>query len=208
MMRRVTWSGVLCLLITASSADVFGQFNPYGNKANQNAAAADPRVRRAQREQAVAAIGDVARDFVETHGDEAVACIFACSTPVAVKLAEFHAAGEMAKFPRPRDLLRVIAQPRHCDDVALWAMQHARELTDRDCFDAYLLSPLEYALGLKSLAAGAAEARAWRLNQAANAPMPAAPWYGGNEALVFAGVAGFVVILALLIKRRKQHSVC
>ena len=127
---------------------------------------------------------------------------------MAVKLCEFHASGEMGKLPRPRDLLRVIAQPRHGDDVALWAIDHARELTDMDCFDAYLLNPLEYALGLKQLAAGAAEARAWRLNQAANAHMPAPAWHTGNEGLLIAGAVGFVVIVALLLRRRKQSPVC
>ena len=127
--------------MAASPADLFGQFNPYGNRSNPYAPGADPRVRRAYREQAVAVVGPIARDFVETHGEEAVAAIFACSRPVAVKLAEFHASGELGKLPRPRDLLRVIAQPRHGDDVALWAIHHARELTDMDSFDAYLHQP-------------------------------------------------------------------
>ena len=167
MIRRVTWGSVLCLLVAASPADLFAQFNPYGNWSNPYGSGADPRVRRAYREQAVAKVGPIARDFVETQGDEAVAAIFACSRPVAVRLAEFHASGEMGKLLRPRDLLRVIAQPRHGDDVALWAIAHAGELADTDSFDAYLLSPLDYALGLKQLATGAADARARRLNQVA-----------------------------------------
>ena len=172
MIRWITLGSVLCFLMAASPADLFAQFNPYGNRSNPYGPDADPRVRRAYREKAVATVGPNARDFVETQGDEAVAAIFACSRPVAVKLAEFHASGEMGKLPRPRDLLRVIAQPRHGDDVALWAIHHAGELTDTDSFDAYLISPLDYALGLKQLAAGAAEARARRLNQAAMTTTP------------------------------------
>jgi hypothetical protein len=205
MIRAVTSGSVLWFLMAATPADLFAQFNPYGNRFNPYVrpaeASADPRIRRAYREQAVAAVGPGARDFVETHGDEAVAAIFACSKPVAVKLAEFHACGELGKLPRPRDLLRVIAQPRHGDDVALWAIYHARELSDTDSFDAYVLSPLEYALGLKQLAAGAAEARARRLNQAAmTTPQPV------DERVVIAGGAGFLVIVALLLWRRKQSS--
>ena len=161
-------------------------------------------MRRAYREKAVAAVGPNARDFVETQGDEAVAAIFACSRPVAVKLAEFHASGEMAKLPRPRDLLRVIAQPRHGDDVALWAIHHAGELSDTDSFDAYLISPLEYALGLKRLAAGAAEVRARRLNQAATTAATWAVALSANEKLGIAVGVGFLVIVGLLLWRRKQ----
>jgi len=209
MIRWVTFCGVLCFVLAAvPAADLFAQSNPYANRSNPYAPGAesgvDPRVRRAYREKAVATVGPNARDFVETQGDEAVAAIFACSRPVAVKLAEFHASGEMGKLPRPRDLLRVIAQPRHGDDVALWAIHHAGELADTDSFDAYLLSPLDYALGLKQLEAGAAEARARRLNQAA---MAMAPQLSADEKLVLVGGIGFLVIVGLLLWRRRQARV-
>ena len=111
MVRWVTFGCVLYFLTAVTPAELFGQYDPYGNGAN--ASGPDPRLRRAYREKAVAMVGPKARDFVETQGDEAVAAIFACSKPVAAKLAEFHVSGEMGKLPRPRDLLRVIAQPRH-----------------------------------------------------------------------------------------------
>jgi hypothetical protein len=204
MIRFVTSVSVLWFFMAASPAELFAQFNPYGNRSNPYAPGADPRVRRAYRERAVATVGPEAREFVETQGDEAVAAIFACSKPAAVKLAEFYASGEMGKFPRPRDWLRVIAQPGYGDDVALWAIAHAGELTDTDSFDAYLLSPMEYALGLKQLAAGAADARARRLSQAAmtttaGAMTPEAQMGG----LV---VLGFLVIIGFLLWRRKKSA--
>ena len=110
MIRWFALGSVMCLFMAASPGDLFAQFNPYGNRFNPYGPEGDPRMRRAYREKAVAIVGPNGRDFVETQGDEAVAAIFACSRPVAEKLAEFHASGEMAKLPRPRDLLRVIAQ--------------------------------------------------------------------------------------------------
>jgi hypothetical protein len=205
MIRWATFGCVLCFLMAAQPADLFGQVNPFGNRSNYETST-DPRARRAYRERAVATVGPVAREFVETQGDEAVAAIFACSRPVAVKLAEFYACGDLGKLPRPRDLLRVIAQPGHGNDVALWAIQHAGELTDTDAFDAYLLTPLDYALGLKDLAAGAAEARARRLSQAAMATAPAAAPLSAGEKLAFAGVVGSLVIGGYLLWRRKQAS--
>src|SRR5581483_7178490 len=158
MMRWMTLGGVLCFVMAAPPDNLFAQFNPYGNnRYNPYAASADPRLRRAWREQAVAEVGPVARDFVETMGDDAVAAIFSCSRPVAVMLAEFYASGGMGKLPRPHGLLLVIAQPRHGDDVVVFAIHHAAELADVDSFDAFLISPLDYAMGLKKLAAGAAE---------------------------------------------------
>jgi hypothetical protein len=156
-------------IVMLSGATTHGQFNPYASKPPS-----DARTRRSQRERAVATVGPVARELVETFGDEAVAALSACSPAGGRKLAEFHATGELAKLPKPRDLLRVIGQRGHGDDVANFAIDHARELADVDQLDAYLISPLEYALGLRPLATGAAEMRALRLNvQAAAAAPPA-----------------------------------
>jgi len=167
MMQWIMLGSIACLLSTLASPVLLAQanckrLNPYATDFNS-----DPRVRRAYREKAVAAFGPKIRDFVESQGEEGVAALFACTKPVAVKLAEFHTSGELANLPRPHDLLRVIAQPQHGDDVALWAIQHANELADADCFDAYLMSPLDYALGLKHLESGAADARARRLHNSA-----------------------------------------
>ena len=205
MIRKITFVSVWCFLMAASPAGLFAQFNPYGNVSNPYELSADQRVRRAYREQAVAMVGPNARDFVERQGDMAVAAMFACSRPVAVKLAEFHASGELGRLPRPRELLYIIAQPRNGDDVALFAIHHARELNDLDSFDACLLSPLDYAMGLKALETGAAEARARRLNQAATTT----PWLSPGDAkmAIFVSV-GTLVVIGLVLWRRKKASMC
>jgi hypothetical protein len=207
-MRWVTFGSVLCFLLAAPPADLFAQFNPYWNRFNPYGPGANPRMRRAFREHAVAKVGPIGRDFVETLGDEAVAAIFACSRPVAVELAEFHASGEMGKLPRPRDLLRVIAQPGHGNDVAVWAIHHAGALTDADSFDAYLLNPLEYALGLKQLAAGAAEVRARRRNQVGTTATPWDASLSAKQRLGIVIVAGVLVMVGLLLWRRKKSAIC
>jgi hypothetical protein len=197
---------VLCV-VAATPAELFAQFG-------KGAPGADPRTRRAWREQAVASVGPNAREFVETHGDEAVAALFACSRPVAAKLAQFHASGDLGRLPRPRDLLLAIARPGCGDDVTVWAIDHAAELADRDSFDAYLFNPLEYAMGLKALAAGAAEMRARRLQQAAMPVQPEArPFASGWEELapetklcITVGVILIGIAAIVMWKRRRAAS--
>jgi hypothetical protein len=205
MIRLTTLIGVLCIATAASPADLFAQF---GNRPP----GADPRARRAAREQVVASIGPIARDFVETHGDEAVAALFACSKPVAVKLAAFHACGDLAKLPRPRDLLLAIARPGCGDDVTVFAISHVAELADRDAFDAYLINPLEYAMGLKPLATGAAEMRARRLQQAAmpirSEPQSANGWdaMAPETKLCVTGGVFLIGVVAIMLWRRRQAA--
>lgn len=205
MIRWFTLCSVFCFLMAASAGDLFAQVNPYGNRPQGYAPGAepvvDPRTRRANREKAVAIVGSNAHDFVETQGDEAVAAIFTCSKPVAEKLVEFHISGGLAKLPRPRELLRIIAQPRHGDDVAVWAIDHADELGDADSFYAYLSSPLDYALGLKQLAAGAAELQARRSHQTeVTATRPPGQ---GLTMLVGVGLLSFV---GIVLWRHRQSS--
>jgi hypothetical protein len=211
MKRFAIFCNAFCFLMVVPSADVCAQFN-YKSDWGIKDSSSDPRVRRANREKAVARLGPIARDFVETY-DEAVAAIFACDKAVGVKLAEFHASGGLAKLPRPRDLLRALADPRQSDDVALWAIAHATELADPDSFTAFLASPLEYALGLKQLQAGAATVRAKRLDPTATTAMEATPvkhkWF--LETLTDDDRVGItacvcLVILAILAARRKRQS--
>ena len=78
------------------------------------------------------------------------------------------------------------------------------ELGDIDCFDAYLLTPLDYALGLKQLETGAAEARARRLNQAA-ITTPAVSLTDDQKLAIGVG-GGFLFIIVLVLWRRKQSA--
>jgi hypothetical protein len=183
---KVTISALLLLTL---AQPLVAQFDPYSGSPPINN---DPRARRAMRERAVAYAGEASRDFIESLGDPAVAAIFACSQDGARKLVEFYNSGKLAKLPRPTDLLRVVAMPGHGNDVVVFAMQHEAELTDVDHFDAYLLSPLEYAYGLRKLSEGAAEARARRLSG------QAAPWQytlDGRSVAIGVGILGLLLLL-------------
>jgi hypothetical protein len=199
MNRWATFGSIMCFLMAVLPAELLAQFNGY----DAYAPAAYPRVRRANREQAVAAVGPIARGLVETYGEEAVAAIFACSKPVAVKLAEFYASGEMEKLSRPRGLLYAIAQPGHGDDVALFAIDHARELGDLEKFDAYMINPLDYALGLKNLEVSAAELRSRRSNQATIMPRA----LSADEKLAVVGVGCLIILAGLILWQRRQSAI-
>jgi hypothetical protein len=199
MHRLIISASLVTLCLATTSADLLAQ--------------TDPRVRRANREKAVAIVGLQGRDFVETYGEPAVEAIFACSKYVAVRLADLHASGKLAKLSRPADLLRVIAYPKHGDEVALWAINHADELADKDSFNAYLASPLEYALGLKQLQAGAAAARANRLDPPAPAtPSAASKVVSTLDSLTSDDRIGvtacicFAILLLVGLWRRKRYS--
>ncbi len=193
------------------------QYDPY-RPAN---AQPDPRVRRALRERAVAYAGSNSREFVEKYGDDAVAAIFACTQAGAMKLVEFNRSGDLAKLPRPSDLLKLIAIPGNGDDVLLWAINHAKELGDVDNFDAFLLTPLEYAYALKTLDQGAAECRARRLAAQA-AVTPAQPQQSqpqqqpqsgisqiplDNRTLAWVGGGLLIVVLIVWWKKRQSGGV-
>lgn len=198
---QVSKEAMIALLMLAPCPPLLAQvYDPYAPAWQWNT---DPRVRRALRERAVAYAGEFSREFVETQGDPAVAAIFACSQPGAQKLVEFYNSGELGKLPRPADLLRVISQPGNGDDVVLYAMQHATELTDVDNFDAYLFSPLDYAYALRKLSEGAAEARARRLT----AKAAATRWQvtlDGQKLAIIGGVLG--IALLLWWRRRRQMA--
>jgi hypothetical protein len=148
-------------MLILSIGILFAQFNPYVTQNDPQ----DPRVRRAAREQVVARVGEESRGLVEAY-DEAVVALGHCSVPVAKRLSLFYSQGGLDRFPRPRDFLVMLTQQRgNADDVCLWALQpqNVEKLRDVDYFDAYLASPLEYALALSSLPDGAAKSRANRL---------------------------------------------
>lgn len=214
-MRRNRNSGAALLALLLVPALGFGQgFNPYAPAPKPS----DPRARRAAREHAVAQVPE-ARAFVEAYGEDAVAVLFATTRPVGKKLAAFHGSGDLDKLPRPADLLRVIASPNAGDDVAVWAMDHAQELRDVDHFQAYLAEPMDYALALRSLAAGAAEFRSRRLQAqvqpqgGAGLPNPLRHVLTHEQAERFGNwfaplVAGLMICLAIALVRwwRKRRG--
>jgi|SRR5579884_1563275 len=155
----------------------------------------NPYQRRAIREQAVAYAGPQARAFVETD-DVASLALLAVSPSGAQKLVEFHSSGGLGKLPRPPDLLRCIAA--YGDDMLLFIIRHAKELEEPNVCDAFLLSPAEYALGLKPLEQGAAEVKAAKLSYYAAAQNRG--WNSKHLAL-FAGIAA---IAGLVIWRRRR----
>ena len=195
-MKTLAKAGLALWIITmASGSSVEGQFNPYVPRPPN-----DARMRRLMRERAVVYAGPRSRDFVECMGEDAVAAMFACSPYGAWRLAEFHNCGGLARLPRPHDLLRVIAQPNHGDDVALFAIANAPMLSEPEYFNVFLATPLEYALALKDLDA---QVRARRQG----AP-PGGMAVGSLENLDsrwIVGAAGALGIVGLLIwwKRRR-----
>jgi hypothetical protein len=191
-MRRLL---LFTLVFLAWPGSAFAQLSAYAPPALQGN---DPRMRRAMRERAVAYLGTAAaRPFVETpYGDEACYAIFNCSLPAARKLAEFHASGELDNLPKPRELLLAIA--RCGDDAALFAIRNARALQDQDSMDAFLIWPLDIALGLKPLDVATSEVRAGRLS----APAPNQLSINSGP-VVFVGLAVVALALVVWFKRRK-----
>ena len=182
---------VLCLAgLIAGRAE--GQVNPYSPRQPPN-----PRFLRLMRERAVWYAGPSSRALVEAGGEDAVAAILNCSQATAQRLAEFYSSGELTKLSRPRDLLRVIAQPNHGDDVALYAIAHADMLKKPDYLDMFLAMPLEYALSLRNLEADVAARRA--------SAVPAIQLPEEFDRRWIVGAVGAVGVVGLLIwwKRRR-----
>ncbi len=144
---------------------------------------------------------DNARSFIESC-DEASEAALKCSAPVAAKLAAFHASGQLAKLSRPRELLSVIAENGRddADAIALFAVQHGKELEDEAAFAAFIEAPLDFALGLKTLSQGAAEVKARRDTAA-----PSGPSVGITDWRSFAIVVGIVAVIALLLWKIRQR---
>jgi hypothetical protein len=205
MLSRLAWGSLALLWLSPSVlfAQVGGFLLPDAlPDTPATRKALDARQQRWERERAVALAGPIARDFVETYGQDAVSAISACRQPVALKLAEFHASGDLGRLPRPRDLLRVISRPEHGSDVVLWAIAHVDELTDRDNFDAYLLDPLSYAMAIKNLEQGAAEVRLGK-DVATNRRVWSPEAVLGCRIVALGG--GVTAIFALLIWRGRQR---
>lgn len=196
---RYTMIGVLLVSTLVAPSSLLAQYNAYPQ-------VPEPRVRRYWREQAVthAGGGPEARYFVETHGEFATMALLACSPSVARKLVVFSQDDSLNRLGSPRELLLAIGQPGNGDEVCLFIINHAGELCDPAARDAFLTSPLEYALCLKPLAEGAVMVRTNRLRSEASG----AAWLGrvsANSRVL--AVAGGAVLLALLIRWRRARRV-
>jgi hypothetical protein len=203
------WKSALLMLLLLQPSTLLGQSGRRWPANGPNAPVVKPppdaRELRAARERAVATVGPVGRDFVETYGEDAVAAIFACTQPAALKLVEFYSAGGLGKLSRPRELLRAIAKPKHGDEVASWAIAHADELADVDHFEAYLLDPLSYALALKKLDDGAAEVSRFR-RYAHDYQTQRAQWASSSPGWRIFGLVAGVTAVVLLVRWRTRQS--
>jgi hypothetical protein len=167
--------------------------------------AENARMLRMRREQAVAYVGPVARGLVETYGEEAVSALAMCSPAMGKKLADWFNAGQLdGQIPRPAAVLAAIGSPGAGDAVAWWCMQHASELQDIDACDAFLIDPVSYALHVKTLEAGAAQKRAFRLGAENGAPNGNAK--NVDPYIAIAGSAFALVVVAVWWRRRRQQS--
>jgi len=165
MCNRISLAVILLVPVVWPSSS-FGQFQVNGVTAQLQV---NPRQRRLWRDQAVFyAGGGAARDMVESRGEYAARALLACSPGVARKLVAFDHGGLLDQLARPDALLYVIGLPNHGDDVCLFILDNAEWLRDVDTCDAFLMTPLDYTLSLKSLDDGAAEVHAMRLRQSSN----------------------------------------
>jgi len=155
-------------------------------------AQANPRPRGPWRDQAILyGRGPEVREFVESRGDCAARAVRACSPGIARQLARFHKSGLLDELPRPDGLLYAIEL--YGDDVCLFMLDNADRLRDVDTCDAFLTSPLDYTVSLKSLAAGAAEIHAMRLRQSS--------YIGLRTLVLIVGAAG---VVCLFVWRRRM----
>lgn len=196
--------GLICWFALTST--VLGQYAPSGPFAPNPQG--DPRSQRARREFAVAKVGnnEVARSLVETYGDDAIAAIVQCDVETGKRLAEWHNSGEFQRrIGKPRQLLQVIGQPGAGDEVAVFAMK-APELSDPDCLEAFLASPLHYTCAIKKLADGAAEIRARRM-QPMDIRVPVSQFFDeyGKLIVIILGAIG-ILLFVRWFKRRQAES--
>jgi hypothetical protein len=207
---------VLALLLAGwPSAGIVAQINSYAAEPQGPYAPPAPkrptaRQRRADREAAVARVGECSRALVEEFGEPATAALNTCSPEVSRKLSLFHSSGALAKVARPADLLLCIARRGHGDDVALFAIRNVEKLTDPDVLTAFVEEPLDFALELQKLSDGGAAVRSRRQHaQAVQTPalkswQPPLPQDADYKTITLC-LGGFIVVagIGLLFKRRR-----
>jgi hypothetical protein len=192
---------LMTMVLACSHAhDLYGQSNFYGVWRNP---AMTPRDRRFVREQAVAYAGPYSRTLVESEiGDVAAFALLRCSQNGAAVLASFYASGGLVQLPRAKDLLVVIAQPDGGDPVCKYIIQHANELMDPDCCNAFLATPLDFVWGWKQLPVPAEKSRA----QCIPSPWLSSPsMVFGYERRSVAWTVGLVGVVVLVMWRRQRR---
>jgi hypothetical protein len=218
---------LLTLVVCLPGAEIGGQSSGLSSQL------ADPQSRRLQRDWAFEYAGSSpeARAFVEdeVYGDDAAKTLLLISKPIARKLVAFHASGRLTKLPRPQAFFTTVSRNNHRDEIVLFTVKFAEELSEPDCFQAFLERPLEYALYLRKLSSGAAEVRARRTATASfntsvelcssqtstpdlSAPSPNSseiktdyPQLPAFNDRALAGTAGLVLFVLLLIWRRRSY---
>ncbi len=146
---------LLVATVIATPAEIFGQ----GFKGPNVNVPMDARMRRAMRDRAVARAGQNSREFVETYGEVAAAAILRCSPNVGRMLTKAYEDGNIAMLADAPRVLQLIAHPQAGDDVAMFILNHIGELCDPVGMNAFMSSPLEYAMRLKKLEDDVAENR-------------------------------------------------
>lgn len=224
MISRFLLTAVVCLL----GGDLGGQPPRVGYQLT------DPVARRQQRDWAFEYAGGStqARALVEEeiYGDDAAATLVSISKPVARLLVAFHASGRLAKLPSPQAFLNTVLRNNYRDEMVIFTIKSAEELSDPKCFQAFLEMPLEFVFHLRKLSSGADEVRARRSSStpcfnhsgpASSSPVGSAdlpsPSPSGSEIKAeylqlpafndraLAGSVGLVVFVLLLIWRRRRY---
>ena len=159
----------------------------------------DPRTRRANREKAVAIVGSKGATSWKLRVTRRSPPSSPARSRWRKSWSRFGISGGWPNFPG-RENCFASSPSRATARRCLWAIDHADELGDADSFYAYLLGP-DYALGLKQLAAGAAEPHARRSHQTeVTATRPPGQ---GLTMLVGVGLLSFV---GIVLWRHRQSS--
>jgi hypothetical protein len=154
-----------------------------------------------RREIALITFGRSAQGFLDAYQDDACKALFALSKDWQRWLVRFHESRELSMTAKPRDLLLTIGLGD--DGTAAFIANHAVLLRDIDACNAYLAAPSKYVHGTWSLQYGAACARANRMQaQPDRAEFPELP-----DLRPLAGIAGFMLLVALFVWWKKRRSV-
>jgi len=112
----------------------------------------DPYVRFAVRNRIYAILGRAAVPLIDTYGDDGAWALNNClPVPACCFLRAYNKGRLRPLAPRMQSILQCMAKPRHGTPVALFVINHVRDLQDADFFAAFMAEPLEYSLGLRKV---------------------------------------------------------